>query len=56
MIGLYKDGEWRLDHIVTHKWHGQKVKFLIQWKTGDQNVGFASLSLLVDAMISLLYR
>lgn len=35
----YKDGEWGLDHIVTHKWHGQRVKFLIQWKAGDQNWG-----------------
>jgi hypothetical protein len=34
-FGDAEDNEWLVDAILTHRWVGNKVEFLVQWNLGD---------------------
>ena len=34
-ISNSKDMEWVVDDLVTHRWKGAQIKFLVKWNLGD---------------------
>ena len=34
-FGDAEDNEWLVDDIITHKWEGNNISFLVQWNLGD---------------------
>jgi hypothetical protein len=34
-FGKAEEHKWLVDEILTHKWEGNKVEFLVQWNLGD---------------------
>ena len=34
-FGDAEDNEWLVDEILTHKWEGNKISFLLQWNLDD---------------------
>ena len=34
-FGTPEDAEWFVDEIVSHKWKGKSIEFLVKWNLGD---------------------
>ena len=34
-FGDAKDNEWLVDDIITYRWEGNNISFLVQWNLGD---------------------
>ena len=34
-FGDAEDNEWLVENIITHKWEGNNISFLVQWNLGD---------------------